>query len=62
MTDFQKLQTIKQWVEESISQGNAPILAYAIRDVINQKEDIQSPIKLSEKSMKILEEKRSKRK
>lgn len=60
MTDKEKLQSIKIWVDGSIAQGNAPVVIYAIRDILNQKEEIQSPIKLSEKSLNRLKEKKEK--
>lgn len=57
MTDKDKLQVIKSWVDESISQGNAPIVIYAIRDIINQPGVTDSVVKLSEKSLQRLRNK-----
>lgn len=57
MTDKEKLQLIKHWVKESISQGNAPIIIYAIRDIINQPTTTDIVVKLSEKSLQRLRDK-----
>lgn len=57
MTDKEKLQLIKNWVEESISQGNAPVIIYAIRDIINQPTITDTVVKLSEKSLQRLRSK-----
>lgn len=57
MTDSEKLQLIKNWVEESISQGNAPVIIYAIRDIINQPTVTDTVVKLSEKSLQRLRSK-----
>lgn len=54
MTDKEKLLLIKNWVEESISQGNAPIIIYAIRDIINQPTTTDTLVKLSEKALQRL--------
>lgn len=59
MTDKEKLQLIKNWVDESISQGNAPIIIHAIRDIINQPSVTDTVIKLSEKSLQRLRSKRN---
>lgn len=57
MTDKEKLFLIKNWVEQSISQGNAPIIIYAIRDIINQPATTDTVLKLSEKSLQRLRDK-----
>lgn len=57
MTDKEKLQLIKNWVNEFISQGNAPIIIYAIRDIINQSSVTDTVVKLSEKSLQRLRDK-----
>lgn len=57
MTDKEKLQLIKHWVKESISQGNTPIIIYAIRDIINQPTTTDIVVKLSEKSLQRLRDK-----
>lgn len=57
MTDGEKLNIIKQWIDESIAQGNAPIIVHAINSILKHKEPIQSPIKLSKKSLDILKKK-----
>lgn len=57
MTDKEKLQLIKNWVEESILQGNAPVIIYAIRDIINQQTTTDTIVKLSKKSLQRLRDK-----
>ena len=57
MTDKEKLQLIKNWVDGSITQGNAPVVIYAIRDIINQPSVTDTVVKLSEKSLQRLRDK-----
>ena len=57
MTDKEKLQLIKNWVDGSIAQGNAPVVIYAIRDIINQPSVTDTVVKLSEKSLQRLRDK-----
>lgn len=61
MTDNEKIQTIKQWIEEAIRQGNNTVFVWAIKSILEEDCVIESRtglIKLSEKSIKILEEKK----
>lgn len=60
MTDNEKLQTIKQWIDEAIRQGNNSVLVWAIKSILEEDcviESKTSPIKISNKSMQILKEK-----
>ena len=42
MTDKEKLQTIKQWIDEAISQGNKTVLVMAIKSILLEKgEDLR---------------------
>ncbi|MBO7123258.1 MAG: hypothetical protein J6V90_08270 [Treponema sp.] len=65
MTDNEKLQTIKQWIDEAISQGNKTILVMAIKSILLEKgeDEIEigygAKLKLTEKSKKILKDKES---
>lgn len=34
MTDNEKLQIIKQWIDEAISQGNKTVLVMAIKSIL----------------------------
>lgn len=64
MTDRDKLQTIKQWIDEAIRQGNQSVLVFAIKSILDEKTVIESktsPVRLSEKSIKILEKKNNDR-
>lgn len=62
MTDELKLQTIKQWIDEAIRQGNNSVLVRAIKSILDEDcvcvtESKTSPIKMSEKAIKRLKEK-----
>ena len=60
MTESMKLLAIKQWIEEAIRQGNNSVLVWAIKSILEEDcvvESKTSPIKLSKKSMQILQEK-----
>ena len=62
MTESMKLLAIKQWIEEAIRQGNNSVLVWAIKSILEEDcviESKTSPIKLSKKSMQILEEKKN---
>ena len=62
MTETEKLLAIKQWIEEAIKQGNNSVLVWAIKSILEEDciiESKTSPIKLSEKSMQILKEKKN---
>lgn len=62
MTESMKLLAIKQWIEEAIRQGNNSVLVWAIKSILEEDcviESKTSPIKLSEKSMQILKEKKN---
>lgn len=56
MTDNEKLQTIKQWIDEAISQGNKTVLVMAIKSILIEKGEVEKEIgygaklKLTEKS------------
>ena len=57
MTDREKIKTIKQWINEAISQGNRTILVMAIKAILDEPEEIivqRGMVKLSEKSLDIL--------
>lgn len=61
MTDKEKLQTIKQWIDEAIRQGNRTVLVMAIKSILMTNEDMEkeigygSKLKLTEKAKKIKE-------
>ena len=63
MTDKEKLQTINQWIDEAIRQGNRTVLVMAIKSILMNYEDVEkeigygSKLKLTEKARKIKEEK-----
>lgn len=64
MTDRDKLQLIKQWIDEAIRQGNQSVLVFARKSILDEKTVIESktsPVRLSEKSIKILEKKKNDR-
>ena len=56
MTDKEKLQTIKQWIDEAIRQGNRTVFVMAIKSILMTNEDVEKEIgygaklKLTEKS------------
>lgn len=60
MTDKEKLQTINQWIDEAITQGNRTVLVMAIKSILTY-EDVEkeigygSKLKLTEKAKKIKE-------
>jgi hypothetical protein len=54
MTDRDKLQLIKQWIDEAIRQGNQSVLVFAIKSILDEKTVVESetsPVRLSEKSI-----------
>lgn len=61
MTDKEKLQTINQWIDEAIRQGNRTVLVMAIKSILMTNEDVEkeigygSKLKLTEKAKKIKE-------
>jgi hypothetical protein len=61
MTDKEKLQTIEQWIDEAIRQGNRTVLVMAIKSILMTYEDVEieigygSKLKLTEKAKKIKE-------
>ena len=55
MTDTEKLQTIKQWIDEAISQGNKTVLVMAIKSILGEDEKeigYGTKLKLTEKARK----------
>lgn len=62
MTDREKIQIIKQWINESILQGNKTILVMAIKSILDEPNETiiekRGVVKLSQKSLEILREKR----
>ncbi len=63
MTDNEKLQTIKQWIDEAISQGNKTVLVMAIKSILLEKGEYEkeigygAKIKLTEKCKERLRDK-----
>ena len=63
MTDNEKLQIIKQWIDEAIRQGNRTVLVMAIKSIILEKGEDEKEIgygaklKLTEKSKERLRSK-----
>lgn len=61
MTDKEKLQTINQWIDEAIRQGNRTVLVMAIKSILMTYDDVEKEIgygaklKLTEKARKIKE-------
>lgn len=65
MTDREKAQTIRMWVNEAIHQGNMTVLVMAIKSILDLENDIEvqkGVVKLSEKSMDILKAKKGDKK
>ena len=63
MTDSEKVQTIRMWINEAIRQGNRSVLVMAIKSILDLDDSIldlddievqRGCVKLSEKSMEIL--------
>ena len=64
MTETEKLLAIKQWIDEAIKQGNNSVLVWAIKSILEEDcviESKTSPIKLSEKAIQTLKEKKENR-
>lgn len=60
MTNEEKVQTIRMWINEAIHQGNRTVLVMAIKSILDLENDIvvqKGVVKLSEKSMEILRKK-----
>lgn len=61
MTDREKLQTITQWIDEAIRQGNRTVLVMAIKSILMIHDDVEKEIgygaklTLTEKARKIKE-------
>ena len=61
MTDKEKLQTINQWIDEAIRQGNNTVLVMAIKSILMTCDDVEkeigygSKLKLTEKARRIKE-------
>ena len=61
MTDREKVQTIRMWINEAIHQGNRTVLVMAIKSILDLENDIvvqKGVVKLSKKSMEILKAKK----
>lgn len=64
MTESMKLLAIKQWIDEAIRQGNNSVLVWAIKSILEEDcviESKTSPIKLSDKAMQTLKERKENR-
>jgi hypothetical protein len=61
MTDEEKIQTIRMWINEAINQGNRTVLVMAIKSILDLENDIvvqKGVVKLSKKSIEILKAKK----
>lgn len=61
MTDEEKIQTIRTWINEAIHQGNRTVIVMAIKSILDLENDIvvqKGDVKLSKKSVEILKAKR----
>lgn len=63
MTDSEKVQTIRMWINEAIKQGDRSVLVMAIKSILDLDDSIldlddievqRGCVKLSAKSMEIL--------
>ena len=61
MTDREKVQTIRMWINEAIYQGNRTVLVMAIKSILDLENDIviqKGVVKLSKKSIEMLKAKK----
>lgn len=59
MTDNEKLQTIKQWIDEAIRQGNKTVLVMAIKSILLENGEDKKEIGYGAK-LKLTEKKQGK--
>ena len=61
MTDREKVQTIRMWINEAIYQGNRTVFVMAIKSILDLENDIviqKGVVKLSKKSIEMLKAKK----